>query len=249
MEKLYKLNSYSSFGQYTKTEIASNVANICGKILSLAARLTETPDSYLGLSDASYEVETLRRAVKNHTSLDRLLLFREGGTSSKDLCNGLLEIDPCCLSGYLQYWHLRYIPETDRKDSFCKLERVRLSETTGAEDTNLTTYEVEDIGKDKIQIADTSEQVTGSVKLLCEKHEINPVWFDRVFRILGEQGKGLDVLLLCSEGKAQMEDVENNQVTLRKGKLTGDEDCWRLTVGTSRFPGGRLRKVLLRELI
>lgn len=98
---MYTIRDYSCYDNYTVKSKTENVSNVVDKMIRITAKITES-----FASDIYYDILALYQAINKKEKLNRVLFFREGGVSAKNIP---IEY---CESDYIQTWHLTHDPET-----------------------------------------------------------------------------------------------------------------------------------------
>lgn len=115
----YKANLFSPYKVYCVTESGTNISNVVDKMIRLTAKMTERY-----ASDIYYDIVTLFKAVDDEQDLDRVLLFREYGVSTKVVTDDTIELFDD--SDIIQSWRLCHTPASDGREALTSLTRVYL---------------------------------------------------------------------------------------------------------------------------
>lgn len=98
---MYVIKDYSCYDNYTVKSKTENVSNVVDKMIRITAKTTES-----FASDIYYDIRALYQAINKKEKFDRVLFFREGGVSAKNIPIEYYESD------YIQTWLLTHDPET-----------------------------------------------------------------------------------------------------------------------------------------
>ena len=106
MEKV-KINTYSSFGNYTVKDKGTNHSDIVTKMVHLAGRLCERY-----ASDIVYDANAFIKAIENKEDFERFLFFREMGVTAFKVD----DVKAIHGTDYIQVWRLSYNAETEEQE-------------------------------------------------------------------------------------------------------------------------------------